>query len=92
MLHMSDGTPYLADGVHSPTMGRNCDPETDISEVLLRLTASRLFALVTTVSAVDGLIECDVGLLIWDWKTGKACLVSHLTFVSLYGTSDPLNR
>ena len=92
MFHMSDGRPYLVNGVHSSVMGKSYRLGTQVSVVRLLLTGSRLAARVPTTSTVDGLVESDgTDLLVWDWKTGKMCLVSHLTFVSLYGTSDPRN-
>ena len=89
---MSDGRPYLVDGVPSPVMGKSYKLGTQVSVVRLLLTGSRLAAWVPTTSTVDGLVEGDdTDLLVWDWKTGKTYLVSHLTFISLCGTSDPRN-
>ena len=73
---MSDGSPY-PNGIRSSVMGRRYGPSAQVVWVNLQLTSCRLAATIVTVQADVALDTATMDFIVWDWKTGKICIVSH---------------
>jgi hypothetical protein len=76
MFHMSDGRPY-SDSAHWSLLGNEYGQKTRIVGVALQLTSRRLAAKVLMTQKGP---YFDVGVFVWDWRTGRRYLVSHLTY------------
>jgi hypothetical protein len=81
MFHMSDGKPYLND-VHPTVMGSSYGTRIQNFNVTLELTSCRISATVLKREMDPYAAKSDdMDLFVWDWRTGKMCLVSQSIFL-----------